>query len=401
MVNSTLANRLWVVTTAITLSVILYIQIGTGLAIQFSFVSGIALLGWWLSPSKGLLTHPSLVSYYIGSVVSLLVLNTLRYATQFGLSTHRQYAHLFHPDYANTYTHWFVIQVCLPVSLLLLGGYFVSKQTDVGVFFGWWGFLYGLTESLLQFVLEVGPLPAPTYWHILAVLTAMVLFALCMAGLLQLIRPRGHPLPVEATQPLTARQINLWSLLWVSLVVVYAATLYVQAGPLPVGVIMGSMLGGLMGWRKTTARHPADPYKVVPLYLLLQGLFYVHVGEEVLTHFNRAIASLSGHAWSDPEFDYLITLIGPVIWVLAAYSLWKRQAFGNFILWFMIVGMMLGEPTHLLVFPIVRILQDGVNYTYFPGMYTALFPMIPAILALVLIIQDHREWRAIQTTPHA
>ena len=398
MVDSTLSKRLWLVTTATTLSVIVYVQVGAGLALQFSLASGVALLGWWLSSSKGLPAHPALVSYYIGSVVSLLALNTLRYATQYSLFIHRQYSNLFQPDYASTHAHWFGAQVCLPVSLLLLGGYFLSRQTSVGIFFAWWGFLFGLIESLIQLVLALGHLNAYTHLHLLAVLTAMVLFTLCVAGILQLIRPRADPLPVERPQSLTAHQVNLWSILWVSLVIVYAATLYVQAGPLPVGVIMGSMMGGLIGWRKTTARYPADPYKVVPLYLLLQCLFYVHVGEEVFMHFNRAIASLSGHAWDDSEFDYLITLIGPIIWVLAAYSLWKRQAFGNFILWFMIVGMILGEPTHLLVFPVVRMLQDGVNYTYFPGMYTALFPMIPALLALILILQDYRKWRATRPT---
>lgn len=54
----------------------------------------------------------------------------------------------------------------------------------------------------------------------------------------------------------------------------------------------------------------------------------------------------------------------------------------------MIVGMILGEPTHLLVFPIVRMVQKGVGYEYFSGMYTALFPMVPAILALTVIIKD-------------
>ena len=50
-------------------------------------------------------------------------------------------------------------------------------------------------------------------------------------------------------------------------------------------------MGGLLGWRKTTARYPANPYKVLPLYLLLLCLFYIHVGEEAITKFNQGIAS--------------------------------------------------------------------------------------------------------------
>ena len=56
----------------------------------------------------------------------------------------------------------------------------------------------------------------------------------------------------------------------------------------------------------------------------------------------------------------------------------------------MIVGMILGEPTHLLVFPVVAMYKFGIGYRYFSGMYTALFPMIPAILALTVILAGHR-----------
>jgi hypothetical protein len=57
----------------------------------------------------------------------------------------------------------------------------------------------------------------------------------------------------------------------------------------------------------------------------------------------------------------------------------------------MIVGMIVGEPTHLLIFPVVSMNKFGIGYEYFSGMYTALFPMIPAILALVFIISDHKK----------
>jgi hypothetical protein len=87
----------------------------------------------------------------------------------------------------------------------------------------------------------------------------------------------------------------------------------------------------------------------------------------------------------------LITLIGPIIWVFGAWSLWKRQRFGNFIVWYMSVGMILGEPVHLLVFPVVAMNKFGIGYQYFSGMYTALFPRIPAILAITTILRDYRR----------
>ena len=53
--------------------------------------------------------------------------------------------------------------------------------------------------------------------------------------------------------------------------------------------------------------------------------------------------------------------------------------------------MILGEPAHVVVFPVAAMIKLGVGYEYFSGMYTALFPMVPAILLLVMIVRDHRK----------
>ena len=392
MQPATLATRLWIIFGTITVFLIGFIQFSKGLGLEYGLISGAALLGWSRRATQSGRRQATLVPYYIGSIVCLLVLSTVRYAARFPEFIQLTYPYLSYSSGDRSYASWFLLQVCLPVSGLLIGGYFLTKQHRIGRFFAWWGFLFAVVESLIQFIVELTYPSSYPHVYFLGVLTAMVLFYLGVAGLLRLSKPNEEKGPNNArVNPLTARQINLWSILFSSFVAVYAVTLFVQAGPLPVGVIMGSMMGGLIGWRKTTARYPVNTYRLVPLYLLLQALFYIHVGEEVLTQFNRQIATLSGHAWSDEEFDYLITLVGPIIWIGAAYSLWRGQAFGHFILWFMIVGMILGEPTHIVVFPVVRMLQQGGDYAYFSGMYTALFPMIPAILALITIVYETRK----------
>jgi len=60
---------------------------------------------------------------------------------------------------------------------------------------------------------------------------------------------------------LTNRQVNLWTILLVCLIGLYGLTVYAQAGLLPVGILVGSMIGGLVGWRKTTAHYPANLYR--------------------------------------------------------------------------------------------------------------------------------------------
>jgi hypothetical protein len=305
---------------------------------------------------------------------------------------------------------WFIGLVVLPVSVMLLGGYLLGRGYPGGAILGWWTPLFAVADGLWG--LALGPRldwtrPVASTIVLVAALAQVLIATRAVQARLRRDPTGTEPtagtteagtIPPEERQPaertestgLTLRQRNLWTLLMVAMVVVYALSLYHQAGLLPLGVIGGSMVGGMVGWRKTTAHQPADPAYHVPLFLLLLALFSLHVGEEELTGFNRAIAAISGTPWSDSPFTLLIGLIGPTVWVFGAWSLWKRQPFGNFILWFMIVGMILGEPTHLLVFPVLDMARTGGDYHYFSGMYTALFPMVPAIIALVNLVRVHR-----------
>jgi hypothetical protein len=388
MRNAKLLELLWVIVSVITLSLILFNHTGSGILIAFAVVSCLSLICWFRFSYQQTPGQNLVMPLYILSITVLLVLNTIRFSSNYASFIQVNYPGLFKPSFTLNHTNWFILMVCFPVSAMLLGGYFLGNRKPVGFYFAWWGFFFCMAESIIQFKVELGNINSYTHHYFLGALTAMGLFLVSAYGIIKLIKPVIDHRPLPASDEGVQRKINLWSILFVTLVIVYGVTLYTQAGILPVGVIAGSMMGGMIGWRKTTARQPADPYKLVPLYLLLQALFYIHVGEEMATHFNQEIASISGHPWSDTANTYLIAFIGPMIWVFAAWSLWKGQAFGNFILWFMIVGMILGEPTHLLVFPIVRMVQKGVGYEYFSGMYTALFPMVPAIMALTVIIKD-------------
>jgi hypothetical protein len=189
---------------------------------------------------------------------------------------------------------------------------------------------------------------------------------------------------------MTPRQRVLWIVLIATFVVTYGTTLYFEAGFAPVGIICGSMMGGMVGWLRTTANRPADPRMILPPYFLMLALFMFHVDEEYLFDFCGRISSVFHIHWSERDFIIHIALVGPMVWILAAVGLWFRHPLGNFFAWFMFVGMILGEPTHLLIFPLL----EGGRYHYFPGMWTALFPMIPAIYAVWRIISQHRAFLA-------
>jgi len=396
--ESKLTSVLTVLSIAISTVVAAYLFAGAGYAIELAVVSLLALGGWLRFSFRELPSQDTIVAPYILIIVLSLVLNTSRYWSGYSsfLSTH--WPSFFTTNFSLTHIFWFILFVTLPVSLMLLGGYYLSKRMPLGFYMAWWTFLYGIGEALIQYKVEFGLGADYGHHYFIGSLAAIALLIVGVTGCQRLLL-RHSTLNASTVQPaaLTNRQVNLWTTLLVCLVAIYAVSLYAQGGLIPMGVVVGSMIGGLLGWRKTTARYPAHPYTVLPLYLLLLCLFYIHIGEEAITHFNQGITSLSGKPWSDTDYTFLIALIGPVVWIFSAWSLWLRQPFGNFILWFMIVAMILGEPAHFLIFPVVAMNKFGIGYQYFSGMYTALFPMIPAILALVAIIHDQKQRLTIAT----
>jgi hypothetical protein len=389
-VQSILAAVLTILSVTFTSLAVAITLEGPAVATAIGAISGLALIAWLWAGSPQDTKSDSVIAPYLLSIPLLLVLDTIRYVSGWVGFLAASNTPLFAARLAVNDANWFVVFVCAPATLILLGGYFLSKRHPIGHYMAWWAGLFVIAEGFLQLWADtLGGRPFTLY----TVLGSFAALALMLAGIVICQRLLSDKATAAAPipEPMTMRQINLWSVLFVALVAVYAVTLYQQAGPLPVIIIALSMLGGLVGWRLTTAQRGADPAGCVPLLLLLLALFYLHVGEEFVTGFNRAIAAISGTPWSDSDFTLVIGLVGPVVWFFAAWSLWKRQPFGNFVFWFLIIGMILGEPTHLLLFPIMAMRKFGIGYEYFPGMYTALFPMIPAILALVMIVGEHRS----------
>lgn len=169
-------------------------------------------------------------------------------------------------------------------------------------------------------------------------------------------------------------------------VATYATVLYLQAGAVPVGILCGAMAAGFVIWLRTTAHRPADPEIVLPPYLLALALFLLHVLEEFHFDFAGRISTAAHVHWPEHDFILLIVLIGPAIWIAGAIGLYRRHPLGNYLAWFIFVGMILGEPVHLLVFPFL----EGGRYHYFPGMRTALLPMVPAVYGAWRVLHEHR-----------
>jgi len=392
--ESKLLPLLTVLTTAITIVVVVYLFTGQGYAIEFAVVSLAALAAWLRWSFREPPDQRPLVAPYILAIVATLAMNTGRYWSAYATFFADHWPSFFAPGFRLTDPWWLALAVFGPVCLMLLGGYYLVTCRPLGFYMAWWTSCYAIAEALLHYKLEFATAGAYMHRSFVGAAGAGALLIIGAIGIQRLIAARSADGPADLQAGgLTSRQANRWMALFAVLVVVYGVVLYSQSGIMAVGVISAAMTAGLIAWRRTTARHPADPHKLVPLYLLLMSLFYFHVGEEVLSPipFNQAIAAISGTPWSNTDFTFVITLIGPAIWVFGAWSLWKRQPFGNFILWYMSIGMILGEPAHFLVFPVVAMNKFGIGYQYFSGMYTALFPMIPAILIVMTLLRDERR----------
>lgn len=184
---------------------------------------------------------------------------------------------------------------------------------------------------------------------------------------------------------------RIWLGVVILFIAVYAVTFFRQAGPAPTVIVCGSMVGGMVLWLKTTFNVSISPHKLIPAYLLTLALFFMHITEECLTDFPGSINGLFGTEWGYSEFILLIALIGPIIWVLGAIALFYKHPIGYYLAWFIFFGMLIGEPVHYLVFPVIQGIKTGLGYGYFSAMWTALFPMVPGIYGVYTTIIEYRK----------
>lgn len=182
---------------------------------------------------------------------------------------------------------------------------------------------------------------------------------------------------------------------------------FVNIGWPPVVIVGGSGLVALAIWRRTYLRSPSDPAVILPVFLLTVAALDVHMAEEYLTGFGPAMSRLFDVSWTERSFLLIFAFLGPSLYALTALGLYYRLPIAGFIAWFIFIGPGVAEFTHF-IFPLLtpalsptvtasinayvsngRLVADMPNYWigatgryYFPGLYTAVLPMIPGIYAI-------------------
>lgn len=161
---------------------------------------------------------------------------------------------------------------------------------------------------------------------------------------------------------------------------------YLLMGPVPAAIFAVFLFGGVGLWRFTTYGRPVAPDRIIVPYLLTVMLFIIHVLEEYLTGFHTAISDLTGHNVSEQNFLIVAGFIGPLLWLSGLALFYLRTEIGNYLVAAFFVAMILSELAHF-AFPIAA----GEPFGYFPGLYTAILPLIPAAVALYRFVEEAKS----------
>jgi hypothetical protein len=179
---------------------------------------------------------------------------------------------------------------------------------------------------------------------------------------------------------------------------------YRSIGWPPVIIVGGSGVAAFVLWNLTYLRRPLMPEFVLPPFLLTVAALEAHMIEEYLTGFAPAMSRLFNISWSERSFLMIFAFIGPVLYSLTALGLFRRVPLAGFLMCFIFIGPGVAEFVHF-VFPALqpdvqptvaaavqaivgrgKLMQNLPNFWvhvtgryYFPGMYTAILPMIPGI----------------------
>lgn len=182
---------------------------------------------------------------------------------------------------------------------------------------------------------------------------------------------------------------RLYAALVAAFVVTFSLGLPATAGLMVTIIVAANMVLAFVVWVKTSLRYPPNPKRVLPIYFVVTALLMLHIGEEYIWDFGPRIAGITGTSWSAREQAITFAVLLPLVWIGGAALTAIRHPIGGFVFWFIFIAMILGEPTHYVVFP----LRESGRYDYFPGMWSALIPLVPAIWGMWMMIVDYRQQR--------
>lgn len=191
---------------------------------------------------------------------------------------------------------------------------------------------------------------------------------------------------------------------------------WMMTGLPPVVIVGGSGVGGLLLWLRAYRNGPLAADVMLPPFLLTVAMLEIHMVEEYATGFAPAMSRLFDIGWTERGFLLVFAFAGPALYALTALGLLRGVRLAGFVAGFIFVGPGMAEFTHF-VFPLLTpaiqpdvagtitastrggaVVADMGNYWlgatgryYFPGLYTAVLPMVPGIWGVVTMLRAGRQ----------
>jgi hypothetical protein len=165
---------------------------------------------------------------------------------------------------------------------------------------------------------------------------------------------------------------------------------YLFVGPLAFAYVL-LFVGGFTLWWSTVRKVSIDPQTIIVPYLLTVVMFIAHVYEEYKAHLLGFPDIVQGAPFPI-SFEMMLTFaasFAPILWLLGAVCMLKRQPLGFFIACTFLFGMMFIEPTHF----IAPFSQGGFHYV--GGMFTAALPTAGGWYTFLTIRREMKRSREV------
>ena len=337
-----------------TCSTFFYFQFGLLLFMPFVLIAALAFVPWLIWSSSQAPPDKLIVLYSL-AIIGLVVLNDLRILG--GYTT---------------------IGSLVFNGVFLCGGYLFITRQVIGYyvlsFLYFWCMFQGALQFYMACVLDI----KHTNYYYLAIVVAIMVILIGAYGIYRLIGSKQSIGKDAKPTILNRRQLNLWTVFILNIALVYfIATFFSQSHLNPDSIILAlSIISGVIICHRTIATNSMEqPPKILALYCLMLGLLMFHFQEETIFQFNDHVALLLKTKPPEP----ILTFTMPIIMLLGIIGLWLRHYFGYVIVWIVCINTILCQPTHFLFYSIFEAIHTDNIFRYFPGMWSALWPMIPAI----------------------
>lgn len=211
----------------------------------------------------------------------------------------------------------------------------------------------------------------------------------------------------------SAQRVN--QVIALGIIVAFVTALKINVGLPPTIIVGASAVAGFLCWRATNLRRPIDPLKTTLLFLLTTAALHVHMFEEHHNLFGPAMSRLFNIAFPDDRFMQIFVFSLPTVYYLTTIGLLLRLPLAAFVAWFIFIGPGIAEFTHF-IFPFIppalepsnpasiSAVIHGVHIAdmqnhhiavtdkyYFPGLYTAILPMIPGGYSVWWLLKQRKE----------